>query len=64
MNVRSGSRMDFIPRYLYAKISNPHGVLNNIEQEDKIKINGDYIYESIKEMEENLRYTRGLCVSD
>jgi hypothetical protein len=59
MNAMSSIRRDFLATHLRSQVSRLNNILDNIEEENKVDC--DYTYESLKEIETNLRQIRKLC---
>lgn len=62
MDIMSGMRRDFLASNLRSQLNRLRCLLDAIEYEDKIGC--DYTYESIKEVEGNLRQLRKLCINN
>ncbi|MCG8430708.1 MAG: hypothetical protein MJA29_06020 [Candidatus Omnitrophica bacterium] len=58
----SSIRRDFVASHLRSQISRLRTILNNIEDEDSV--DGDYAYESLREIEGTIRQIRKLCVEN
>lgn len=61
MNCMSGIRRDFVATYLRSQLKRLCGVLDNIEEE---KADCEFTYESLREIEANLRHIRKLCTTN
>jgi len=59
MNAMSSIRRDFVATNLRSQLSRLNSVLGTIEEKNKVDC--DYAYESLKEIETNLRQIRKLC---
>jgi hypothetical protein len=59
MNAMSSMRRDFVATHLRSQVSRLNNILDNIEEENKVDC--DHAYESLKEIETNLRQIRKLC---
>lgn len=58
----SSIRRDFVASHLRSQISRLRTILNNIEDEDSV--DGDYAYESLREIEGTIRQIRKVCVEN
>jgi hypothetical protein len=61
MSNMSNMRRDFVSSNLRSQLSRLHAVLSNIEEE---QVDSDYTYETLKEIEINLRQIRKLCTDN
>ncbi len=59
MNAMSSIRRDFVATNLRSQLSRLSSILGSIEEENKVDCG--YAYESLKEIEANLRQIRKLC---
>ena len=62
MNAMSSIRRDFVATNLRSQLSRLNNVLGSIEEENKVDCN--YAYESLKEIELKLRQIRKLCANN
>lgn len=61
MNMIPNMRWDFIASSMRLQVNKLRNILDNIEEDN---IDCDYTYESIKQIEDNLRQIRKLCVNN
>lgn len=59
MNTMSSIRKDFVATHLRSQVNRLNNILGNIEEESKVDC--AYAYESLKEVETNIRQIRKLC---
>jgi len=62
MQAMSTIRKDFVATHLRMQLHRLNNILNNIE--DVEKADNEYAYQSLKEIETNLRQIRRLCLDN
>jgi hypothetical protein len=62
MQVMSSIRREFVASHLRSQLDRLHHVLGNIEEANKVDC--DYTHSTLKEIENNLRQIRKLCVNN
>ena len=62
MQVMSSIRREFVASHLRSQLDRLHYVLGNIEESNKVDC--DYAYSTLKEIENNLRQIRKLCINN